>query len=1318
MQQEQILKAEVFEGEQRHFITNINIDLGESATLHVPLNMTVSGCTVNLKGKVTFNNLIVENGGEVILEPTSMTAKYSGGVYDISDSTPGIYSLGYIGLKFGSTFKPSGGLQLIAVSMDIKRYIVMYSDFVDLKIATLTMERGAELNVAGKALESGAPATSHGSNKNGGSYASEGGVGNGYNVNTVSTPYGTIYNPLLQGSKGGSGGSGGGYISIQTDTFTLDGILRANGDSSTSGGGGSGGSIYATSSTMLKGFGLMESNGGDTSSSGAGGGSGGRIAAYAKNDLFSGVGTYRAKGGASPATNGRGGPGSIYTKVGSGKNEYETLTVDNENGQTVYYLTLNENNTGLSFDLVNIKNYAKLQMTEDIKQRTLNILSVNGDGTGLIRMRQNQTGTLERFSLDVLISKLEINLELHNGGEFILSETTTILGKGTTALDLDGIMRGAVNLILGTERHMRMGSNAWIIPLKATELSSQARVSFGLLQLDPGSSLDFDNNTGAEMLVGTLNAKFKSRITADYFNITCSNINIELEAKLSAASEDRVDSDIIDILIGKANGTYGGAGHGGVGGGHSTIAGDSYGSLYNPIDAGSRPRSTGGKGGGKVYLKAGLSVINDGEISVNGSSSTLGGGSGGSIWIETYHIEGYGIFSTVGGSGSGSYGAGSAGRISINSTVVIQYEGDYLVFGGAGASDELAAGGGTVYLEDIRKGVPYRRLLLDNFDRSIEKYSTIDEKVQTQFYFDEVHIMRKAALQVRDKGIDIFMDVRQLFGDRSGLLHVHNNHRFIIEYEQGIRQALTSGVNFIIDYGAEMIIPAISYVYGKGITKTGYPESRSVQIYGRFTGVANFILGFETLVYIGKNGHTAMLGDGTYTDKGYTYLYRDDDGDTTFGTVDLRAYSTIKYAPDIPMLSNIGYIDCRYKSVISAESIHLNASTLNIEAGSEVTTSATDRTLDTLDELTGLGTSVNTADVATGGGHASKGGGLYDQTDHTSVREGGKYYGSLYTPNLRGSAGGSSSTSAGGKGGGIVDLNIAKHLLVDGEVSADGSNGQTLGGGGSGGSIYIKSYNLEGHGIIGVNGGSGASGGAGGRIGLHLETQIYYFGSYNNLGGSGNNGYLSGGGPGSVYIKDTRNGRGYEQLHLDNNKRTWDHYFILEEPGITKYYFDEVHLYKNVTLQLKEGDGVKRTLETNKIFGDKSARIHLKANHIAFLEEYQTLTKTPINLWIEDGGVAYLSPLVYMLGQGEIAFKWFGEIIGVRHLRIVPGRKISIGQMARTSFIESGTYKQGEAGWFKFASLEEGAEAVMELPPPMKLKLTVGFLVSNLRLRF
>ena len=55
----------------------------------------------------------------------------------------------------------------------------------------------------------------------------------------------------------------------------------------------------------------------------------------------------------------------------------------------------------------------------------------------------------------------------------------------------------------------------------------------------------------------------------------------------------------------------------------------------------------------------------------------------------------------------------------------------------------------------------------------------------------------------------------------------------------------------------------------------------------------------------------------------------------------------------------------------------------------------------------------------------------------------------------------------------------------------------------------------------------------------------------------------------------------------------------------------------------------------------------------AYLEEYQPLTKLPINLWIDNASRAYLSPLIYILGQGEIALKWNGEMIGVRHIRLV-----------------------------------------------------------------
>ena len=57
------------------------------------------------------------------------------------------------------------------------------------------------------------------------------------------------------------------------------------------------------------------------------------------------------------------------------------------------------------------------------------MLKVYGDGTGLLRIQSNQLGSLERItSTTYKSSKLNLNLELHGGGEFILSETTFLLG--------------------------------------------------------------------------------------------------------------------------------------------------------------------------------------------------------------------------------------------------------------------------------------------------------------------------------------------------------------------------------------------------------------------------------------------------------------------------------------------------------------------------------------------------------------------------------------------------------------------------------------------------------------------------------------------------------------------------------------------------------------------------------------------------------------------------------------------------------------------------------------------------------------------------
>lgn len=52
--------------------------------------------------------------------------------------------------------------------------------------------------------------------------------------------------------------------------------------------------------------------------------------------------------------------------------------------------------------------------------------------------------------------------------------------------------------------------------------------------------------------------------------------------------------------------------------------------------------------------------------------------------------------------------------------------------------------------------------------------------------------------------------------------------------------------------------------------------------------------------------------------------------------------------------------------------------------------------------------------------------------------------------------------------------------------------------------------------------------------------------------------------------------------------------------------------------------------------------------------------KSFINLWVDEGVRVFFFFLVYMLGMGEIVFMWNGEIVGVRYMRIVFGRKISI----------------------------------------------------------
>jgi hypothetical protein len=162
-----------------------------------------------------------------------------------------------------------------------------------------------------------------------------------------------------------------------------------------------------------------------------------------------------------------------------------------------------------------------------------------------------------------------------------------------------------------------------------------------------------------------------------------------------------------------------------------------------------------------------------------------------------------------------------------------------------------------------------------------------------------------------------------------------------------------------------------------------------------------------------------------------------------------------------------------------------------------------------------------------GGGHG--GGGANGSLTSAG---GGTTYGSQTSPTTYGSGGGTyPSYSAGGAGGGAIQLNVSGILQVDGRLSANGGNGSgSGGGGGAGGSLWLTTGTLIGSGSITANGGNGADsiggGGGGGRIAIYPAANLFG-GTISAYGGGGANW----GGAGTVFLQPTgQNG----QLILDN----------------------------------------------------------------------------------------------------------------------------------------------------------------------------------------
>lgn len=140
-------------------------------------------------------------------------------------------------------------------------------------------------------------------------------------------------------------------------------------------------------------------------------------------------------------------------------------------------------------------------------------------------------------------------------------------------------------------------------------------------------------------------------------------------------------------------------------------------------------------------------------------------------------------------------------------------------------------------------------------------------------------------------------------------------------------------------------------------------------------------------------------------------------------------------------------------------------------------------------------------------------------------------------------------------------------------------------GAGSGGSVWITTGYLRGHGSISARGGVGntaspATGGSGsgGRIAVHVTIKDEYRGGFYALGGVSPGSQH--GGSGTVYIEEIQGDRLFRRLYIDNQNANPPKVFLLDEmnPKTLKantteengaeFGFDELMLQGDVSTNL------------------------------------------------------------------------------------------------------------------------------------------------------
>ncbi|CAH1775844.1 unnamed protein product, partial [Owenia fusiformis] len=902
---------------------------------------------------------------------------------------------------------------------------------LEIDATTLTVSGTIDVTEGGYTADEGPGAgTPHSSGGTGATHASRG--GRSHYVTTDVVYIGTFDTFTEWGSGGATagghaGGRGGGYIKATIQDLVNNGNINLNGAIGVNGhaGGGAGGCFYADISGSFTGTGYITSNGGQGRSYG-GGGSGGRIIVnYQSGGFVSGHAISKGGPAGGSGNSEPGGPGMTYFHKTS-LPEYKELRVDNgcqsprvtmpsgttatqteydsyiETGAIAHLMEA----SSWTFDIIGI--YGGAHLTYDGGNSTLTSTRIVGDDTGYLHVAP--WNTLEWTEVS---EWRRVNMTwqpyIYENALFILPtamvEIRQVLdqqGLGiNSAMCTSGYLTSSTRQFWGTVQsdnaHVFIGYGATVI----MQLPSLRHLDMVGLTIQDGGVLDFrsdDNDLDdqwtlqviADDLEGDRDGKIRveggGEIKAKALYIYSIYLDVDHEGVIQADYQGNLAG------VGQGEG-YCGGGYGGKGGNSHSASqqpGPVYGNIYEPREFGSGGGSSSasnGRGGGVLKITTANTMIIDGIVSCNGQAGTshIGGGSGGSIYLDLHHIKGYGAFQVIGGDGfvhsSHSGGGGSGGRIAMYFNSNKTYAGSWDLYGGLGGGYGSAYDGasGTAFFyhqvhdhttllinNNMRGAATTTEVAIGNGDYT--SLSTDQGKTwflpisgdhtfsgDNDYKFDEMQIWGQGQLAILTEPVDsnatIFFD--NMIGDRTGAIHVGPNQIMDLERPQ-------------ID------LPFGAHIYDGGflgLAPDTIVHGVDIWISGILAHVENLTIHHGGQMLLHQLGRTEG-NDATYYNFHWVHVQ-------DLGYIDM--VSDPVNEPGVNFIVTFMHIDGG--GDVGGTHVYIHAENITVDAGGALHADSLGyRTSDNYDENAGLhgivnpGKGTSTNYYASGGGHGGSGG--------------------------------------------------------------------------------------------------------------------------------------------------------------------------------------------------------------------------------------------------------------------------------------------------------------------------------------------------------